>query len=87
MRLYRGLKTPYKSEFISEDGANFTNCPEAALSFARGTKGELLVADIPETNERGLQIAQPALWGIEDKPEQQRLLAVFKKRPKMVVIA
>jgi hypothetical protein len=54
MRLYRGLKEPYKPEKcaarISEparlQGTNFTDCPYRALLYAEGPRGVVLVVDI-----------------------------------------
>ncbi len=53
MRLYRGLDEPYKPESVCEagkalhDGTNFTDCPYAALCYARSGRGVLLVIEVP----------------------------------------
>lgn len=56
MRLYRGIKEPYKSGWkrkgIEEGtlprfhGTDFTDCPFAALQFAKGPRGSLFVLEI-----------------------------------------
>jgi hypothetical protein len=51
MRLYRGLKEPYRPEAVGGDrlsGTDFTDCPHTALQFAHGPRGVLLVADVPD---------------------------------------
>ena len=50
MRLYRGLKKPYRSELVPADrlsGADFTDCPATALHYAEGSRGVLLVLEVP----------------------------------------
>lgn len=51
MRIYRGLKESFKAEKQPQglSGADFTDCPWTALSYARGSKGIVLVMDLPET--------------------------------------
>ncbi len=49
MRLYRGLKNPYRSELVDagrRSGTDFTNCPATALLYARSSRGVLLVVDL-----------------------------------------
>jgi hypothetical protein len=49
VRLYRGLKEPYDPDRPSRDpmsGADFTDCPLTALSYAGGAKGVVLVVDV-----------------------------------------
>jgi hypothetical protein len=55
VRLYRGLTKPYRSDFVPRDqtatamqGRDFSDCPFAALAFARGSRGVLLVLDVPD---------------------------------------
>ena len=54
-RLYRGLSRPYRNGQLDTErflqGTNFTDCPMAALTFARGRNGVLLVVDVPEDSE------------------------------------
>lgn len=58
MRLYRGLSEPYKPEKVTErsgaalgNGANFTDCPYAALAYAKSGRGVLVVLDVPPEQE------------------------------------
>lgn len=50
MRLYRGLKNPYRPELVNVNrrsgGADFTDCPATALLYARSSRGVLLVVDV-----------------------------------------
>ena len=54
MRLYRGLKMPYKpqrstsrvSASSQAQGTAFTDCPYMALLYARGPRGAVLVVDV-----------------------------------------
>lgn len=49
MRLYRGLKNPYRSELVHagrRSGTDFTDCPATALLYARSSRGVLLVVDL-----------------------------------------
>lgn len=50
MRLYRGLKNPYRPERVDPTrrigGTDFTDCPAIALRYAHGSRGVLLVVDI-----------------------------------------
>jgi hypothetical protein len=52
MRLYRGLKEPYRpgSAEVNDpvNGTDFTDCPHTALQFAGGRSGVLLVVDVPD---------------------------------------
>ncbi len=53
MRLYRGLKEPYRPEKVTPSpgprvvGTDFTDCPHSALRYAAGRRGVVLVLDIP----------------------------------------
>jgi len=54
-RLYRGLTRSYDPRLVNTDrrsGTNFTDCPFAALSYAVGTKGVILIVDAPEDSPR-----------------------------------
>jgi len=49
MRLYRGLKNPYRPELVDDSwtaGTDFTDCPAAALLYAQSSRGVLVVVDI-----------------------------------------
>jgi hypothetical protein len=54
MRLYRGLKGPYRPDEVRSrvkdkgNGTDFTDCPFTALSYAGGRKGVVLVLDVPD---------------------------------------
>jgi len=54
MRLYRGLKGPYRPDEVrwradeTVNGTDFTDCPFTALSYAAGRKGVVLVLDVPD---------------------------------------
>jgi hypothetical protein len=54
MRLYRGLKEPYRPEKVVSapgqwaNGTDFTDCPLTALRYAQGRHGVVLVLDAPE---------------------------------------
>lgn len=49
MRLYRGLKEPYRPEKVTPSpgqpvvGTDFTDCPRTALRYAEGRRGVVLV--------------------------------------------
>jgi hypothetical protein len=53
MRLYRGLKGPYRPDQVRSrakqtGGTDFTDCPFTALSYAAGRRGTVLVVDVPD---------------------------------------
>jgi hypothetical protein len=53
MRLYRGLKEPYRPEKVVPRsgqpfvGTDFTNCPLMALRYANMRRGVVLILDVP----------------------------------------
>jgi len=53
MRLYRGLKEPYRPERVAPTPeqsiitTDFTDCPFTALQYARAPRGVLIVLDVP----------------------------------------
>ena len=60
MRLYRGLKNPYRPELVDESwrsGSDFTDCPAVALSYAQGSRGVLVVVDIETSRPRTISEA------------------------------
>ena len=89
MRLYRGLKNPYRTELVASSrlasGTDFTDCPATALLYAQGPRGVLLVVDIDTSEQTSLRarvskelwIGAPSerfmLWGRFD----DRLTAIF----------
>lgn len=51
MRLYRGLKNPYRPELVEDSqrsGTDFTDCPVVALIYAQSSRGVLIVLDIDD---------------------------------------
>lgn len=52
MRLYRGLKRPYDPTRVKpgrfDGGTDFTDCPATALRYAQGTRGVVLILDVPD---------------------------------------
>ena len=72
MRLYRGLTKPYRPEkapssngrFVS--GTDFTDCPFTALQYARGTRGVVLVLDIP-VGSPGTKVTEELWLGVNAK--------------------
>jgi hypothetical protein len=82
VRLYRGLKQPYKPEKCVAQiyapaqlqGMNFTNCPYAALLYAHGSRGVVVVVDVDPDDEvcvseelwLGPKAKRLVVWGIFD---------------------
>lgn len=72
MRLYRGLKSPYRPERVATSrlagGTNFTDCPALALRYAHGARGVVLVVDVDP--EEGGQLPSARLsrefWLVAD---------------------
>jgi hypothetical protein len=57
VRLYRGLKEPYRPEAVGAGsgrtfGTDFTDCPFAALRYAQGRRAVVLVLDVAERDAR-----------------------------------
>jgi hypothetical protein len=50
MRLYRGLKEPYRSDRRTDplEGVNFTDWPYTVTLYAIGRRGQVLVLDVPD---------------------------------------
>jgi hypothetical protein len=81
MRLYRGLKEPYRPEKVVPPpghrfgGTDFTDCPLAALRYANARRGVLLVLDAPPDTLRvteelwfpGAAARRFMAWGKFDK--------------------
>ena len=70
MRLYRGLKEPYRPEEVVSApgqwrvGTDFTDCPLTALRYAHGRRGVVLVLD---TAEDGLKFTEELWLGMTAK--------------------
>lgn len=57
MRLYRGLKEPYRPEQVGAShlsGTDFTDCPYTALLYAQGRRSVVLVVDVPDDVSRSV---------------------------------
>lgn len=78
MRLFRGLKNPYRPELVDDSwtsGTDFTDCPAAALLYAQSTRGVLVVVEL-EYDE--LAVPQPiceASW-----PEREAKRFIVRRR-------
>jgi hypothetical protein len=70
MRLYRGLKTPYRPERVDASrfagGTDFTDCPAIALRYAQGSRGVVLVIDIDPDELRPAASLTHELWFVRD---------------------
>lgn len=70
MRLYRGLKEPYRPEKVVPPlgqrlvGTDFTDCPRTALRYAEGRRGVVLVLDVPPDT---LEITEELWLGMPPK--------------------
>lgn len=73
-RIYRGLSRAYRpgpfDKVQAMQGTNFTDCPMAALTYAKGRNGVLLVVDLPE--ETNVHKSE-ALW-FSDEPGPKRIM-------------
>jgi len=77
-RLYRGLKEPYDPEKVGgrqtggggRPGTDFTDCPYAALQYAKGRRGVLLVVEVPADERR----VREELWGFRDGGPKRLML-------------
>ena len=69
MRLYRGLKNPYRPELVDHRwsaGTDFTDCPAAALLYAQSSRGVVIVIDV-EHDETAIPLrVREALWPERD---------------------
>jgi len=78
MRLFRGLKNPYRPELVDDSwtsGTDFTDCPAAALLYAQSTRGVLLVVDIEHDELAVPQRICGASW-----PEREAKRFVVRRR-------
>jgi len=66
VRLYRGLKNPYRPERVDTSrpgsGTDFTDCPAMALLYADGARGVVLVVDIDPDQALGTAKLTKELW-------------------------
>ena len=74
-RLYRGLSRSYRPGQVDKKdlfhGTNFTDCPLAALLYAQGRNGVLLVVDVPEDAESRMS---DALWSLDGSGPRRVML-------------
>lgn len=78
MRLFRGLRNPYRTELVDDSwtsGADFTDCPAAALLYAQSTRGVLLVVDIEYDELAVPQRVWEASW-----PEREAKRFLVRRR-------
>lgn len=70
-RLYRGLSRKHRPDQKPEplEGTNFTDCPYSALRYATGSRGVLLVVDLPD---EGSVHVHEAIWSIRPDPAAPR---------------
>jgi hypothetical protein len=78
MRIYRGLKSSYQPEAVGKEpgrfsGTDFTDCPLAALRYAHGRCGVVLVVDIPQTE--GPRVTEE-LW-LQEGPKRLMIWGLF----------
>jgi hypothetical protein len=75
MRLYRGLKTPYRPERVVPSrfagGTDFTDCPAVALRYAQGSRGVVLVVDIDHDKHFPAAKLTQEFWFV---PEAKRFM-------------
>jgi hypothetical protein len=70
MRLYRGLKEPYRPEKVVSPpgqrlcGTDFTDCPLTALRYAHARRGTVIVLDV---HPEGLRLTQEFWLGMSAK--------------------
>ena|SRR5205809_686868 len=69
MRLYRGLKETYRSDWRPEGlaGVDFTDCPYTATLYALGRRAQVLVLDIPD--DKAEVCVREELW-LNDKAKR-----------------
>jgi hypothetical protein len=90
MRLYRGLKNPYRSELVNDSwrsGTDFTDCPAAALHYAQSSRGALVVVDVGDDEIEMPQKVCHAYWPERDAKRfilwgrfDDRIVAVFEAK-------
>ncbi len=78
MRLYRGLKNPYRPALVDArwvSGTDFTDCPAVALLYAQSSRGTLIVVDIDYDEDSVPRKVFQALW-----PEREARRYVIRGR-------
>ena len=84
-RLYRGLSRSYRAGQVDTKellhGTNFTDCPMAALVYARGRNGVLLVVDVPEDAEIRMS---DAIWSLDGSGPRRVMLWGYPFDPYIV---
>lgn len=72
MRLYRGISKQYQPKPLERlDGTDFSDCPLAALDFAKGRNGVLLVLDV--TEDSGPKVTEE-LWFVHGKGPKRMMV-------------
>jgi hypothetical protein len=70
MRLYRGLKNPYRPERVDPirqtGGTDFTDCPAVALRYAQGSRAAVLVVDIDPGEHLASARLTQEFWFVRD---------------------
>jgi hypothetical protein len=82
MRLYRGMTRPYDPDKVGDrqkgawgqPGTDFTDCPFAALKYARARTGVVLVVDIPEQDARGRLRVTQETWSLRGEGPKRMML-------------
>ncbi len=78
MRLYRGLKNPYRPELVDDSwnsGTDFTDCPAAALRYAAGSRGALIVIEVEYDETVVPQRVREASW-----PDREARRFIIRRR-------
>jgi hypothetical protein len=89
--LYRGLKKPFRPELVGAGqgamfGTDFTDCPFAALQFAAGSRGVVLVVDVPDDNNRRSPWVSEDLW-LQSGPKRLMIWGKFDEHIVAVIPA
>ena len=89
MRLYRGLTKPYRPDLVGAGqgaiyGTDFTDCPIAALRFAKGSRGVVIVLDPPD-NHRSLWVTEER-W-LESGPRRLMIWGRFDEHILAIILA
>jgi hypothetical protein len=70
MRLYRGLKNPYRpsasTRLDGRAGTDFTDCPAVALRYAQGSRAAVLVVDIDPGEHLASAKLTQEFWFVRD---------------------
>ena len=80
IRLYRGLRRRYRPELVGNGQpgpfvqTNFTDCPYAALQFARSPRGSVLIVDVPVAEMEQKHRVSEELWSLAPGSPRRFLL-------------